>query len=116
MAMRAIMNQISLSSKTSSASTLDLIEGTQRIRRYCWDIEVGRICAKLIGTSIQKNKRPFEEIRTEDTKEIERVILKLMRDDVHAKMMRDDMHEEFEDGLSDMDDAWAEAQVGLTWL
>ncbi|KAI3857554.1 hypothetical protein MKW92_041160 [Papaver armeniacum] len=120
MAMRAI--KISPSSKTSSASALGLIEGTQRIRRYCWDIEdfpfkedasteevieafnsmSWEDMCKINWGKYSKNKRPFEETRTEDTKEIERVILKLMHDCMPTDIMRD---EESEDSVRDMDDA-----------
>ncbi|KAI3861775.1 hypothetical protein MKW92_052806 [Papaver armeniacum] len=38
MAMRVILSKIS-SFASSKTSSLGFIEGTQRIRRYCWDIE-----------------------------------------------------------------------------
>ncbi|RZC82996.1 hypothetical protein C5167_045781 [Papaver somniferum] len=128
MAIRVILTKIS-SFASSKTSSLGFIEGTQRIRRYCWDLEGYRrrkidkgvdlpfkedasteemIAAlnamswedkcKINWDKYSKNKRPFEETRTEDTKEIERVILKLMRDE----------HKEFagsvDERISDIDE------------
>ncbi|RZC90756.1 hypothetical protein C5167_028587 [Papaver somniferum] len=113
MAMRVILTKISPFASLE-ASSLGFIEGAQRVRRYIFDPEAYRrekldkgvdlkedmtiaeldelfrsssledLC-KVNWNKYSKNKLSFAETRTESTKEMERLVRKMMLDEMDKK-------------------------------